>query len=84
MYAGYGALVSSLYPTEIRSFANNAIFNTGRAVGGLSPILIGYIVDISGFTTALLYLGILYLISLIFINLIPNPNKIKFKKENIK
>ena len=36
MNAGYGALISSFYPTEIRSFANNAIFNTGRAVGGLS------------------------------------------------
>ncbi len=73
MNAGYGALISSFYPTEIRSFANNAIFNTGRAVGGLSPILVGYIIDRSGFSAALLCLGALYLISLVIVNLIPNP-----------
>ncbi|MFD1454942.1 MFS transporter [Levilactobacillus lanxiensis] len=73
MNAGYGALISSFYPTEIRSFANNVIFNTGRAVGGLSPILIGYLIDRSGFSAALLFLGSLYLISLVVVNLIPNP-----------
>lgn len=73
MNAGYGALISSFYPTEIRSFANNVIFNTGRAIGGLSPILIGYLIDKSGFSAALLFLGSLYLISLIVVNLIPNP-----------
>ncbi len=73
MNAGYGALISSFYPTEVRSFANNVIFNTGRAIGGLSPILIGYLIDKSGFSAALLFLGSLYLISLVVVNLIPNP-----------
>ncbi|MDO1605739.1 MFS transporter [Lactobacillus sp. YT155] len=75
MNAGFGALISSFYPTEIRSFANNAIFNTGRAVGGLSPIIIGYVIDKSGFTYALLFLASIYLVSLIIINVIPNPMK---------
>ncbi|WEV64801.1 MFS transporter [Bifidobacterium sp. ESL0732] len=79
MNAGYGALISSFYPTEIRSFANNAIFNTGRAVGGLSPILVGYIIDRSGFTAALLCIGALYIVSLVIVNLIPNPVKNKVK-----
>lgn len=73
MHAGYGALISSFYPTEIRSFANNVIFNTGRAVGGLSPILIGYLIDLKGFSSALFALGAMYLVSLIIVNLIPNP-----------
>lgn len=81
MNAGYGALISSFYPTEIRSFANNAIFNTGRAIGGLSPILIGYMIDRSGFSAALLLLGSLYFVSLIVVNLIPNPLK-KIKPES--
>lgn len=75
MNAGYGALISSFYPTEIRSLANNAIFNTGRAIGGLSPILVGYIIDEKGFSVALLVLGSFYLISLVIVNLIPNPVK---------
>jgi len=73
MNAGYGALISSFYPTEIRSFANNVIFNTGRAIGGMSPILIGYLIDKRGFSAALLFLGALYLVSLVVVNLIPNP-----------
>lgn len=73
MHAGYGALISSFYPTEIRSFANNVIFNTGRAIGGLSPILIGYLIDLKGFSSALFALGAMYLVSLIIVNLIPNP-----------
>ncbi len=35
MFGGYGgAVISRLYPTEIRSTANNVIVNVGRAVGG--------------------------------------------------
>lgn len=75
MHAGYGALISSFYPTEIRSFANNVIFNTGRAIGGLSPILIGYLIDLKGFASALFTLGAMYLVSLVIVNLIPNPFK---------
>lgn len=73
MNAGYGALISSFYPTQVRSLANNAIFNTGRAIGGLSPIIIGFFIDNSGFAAAMIFLGVLYLASLIIVNLIPNP-----------
>ncbi|WP_339231024.1 MFS transporter [Oceanobacillus sp. FSL K6-2867] len=64
MNAGYGALISSFYPTEVRSTANNAIFNTGRALGGLSPIAIGFLLDQFGLTAAMAFLSILYIISL--------------------
>ncbi|WP_059172567.1 MFS transporter [Bacillus sp. FJAT-27445] len=63
MFAGYGALISSFYPVEIRSTATNTIFNFGRAVGGLSPILVGYILQHYNMTTAMVYLAILYCIS---------------------
>jgi MFS family permease len=41
MFGGYGAVISQLYPTEIRSTANNLIMNTGRAIGGFSSVIIG-------------------------------------------
>lgn len=66
MFAGYGALISSFYPVEIRSTATNTIFNFGRAVGGFSPILVGYILQNYDMTAAMVYLAILFCISFIF------------------
>ncbi|RJS61439.1 MFS transporter [Bacillus sp. PK3_68] len=63
MFAGYGALISSYYPVQIRSTATNTIFNFGRAVGGLSPILVGYILQSYDMTVAMIYLAALYCIS---------------------
>lgn len=76
MNAGYGALISSFYPTEVRSTANNTIFNTGRALGGLSPIVIGILLDKYSITAAMTFLSILYIISLVIImTLKGNPLK---------
>ncbi|WP_028392320.1 MFS transporter [Bacillus cihuensis] len=63
MFAGYGALISSYYPIQIRSTATNTIFNFGRAIGGLSPILVGYILQSYDMTVAMTYLAVLYIIS---------------------
>ncbi len=65
MFAGYGALISSYYSVQIRSTATNTIFNFGRAVGGLSPILVGYILQSSNMTVVMIYLAALYCISFI-------------------
>ncbi|GKV56546.1 MFS transporter [Sporosarcina sp. NCCP-2222] len=65
MFAGYGALIGSLYPVEIRSTATNTIFNIGRAVGGFSPILVGYILQSYDMKVAMLYLAGLYCISFV-------------------
>ncbi|KMY52931.1 MFS transporter [Bacillus sp. FJAT-27231] len=65
MFAGYGALISSYYPVQIRSTATNTIFNFGRAVGGLSPILVGYILQSYDMTVAMIYLAALYCISFV-------------------
>ncbi|MFT8322159.1 MAG: MFS transporter [Bacillus sp. (in: firmicutes)] len=63
MFAGYGALISSYYPVQIRSTATNTIFNFGRAIGGLSPILVGYILQNYHMTVAMTYLAVLYCLS---------------------
>lgn len=65
IFAGYGALIGGLYPTEIRSTATNTIFNFGRAVGGFSPILVGYILQNYDMKMAMLYLAGLYIISFV-------------------
>ncbi|MEH7494442.1 MFS transporter [Neobacillus niacini] len=65
MFAGYGALISKYYSVEIRSTATNSIFNFGRALGGLSPILVGYILQHANVTVAMTYLALLYCISFI-------------------
>ncbi|MFF6017489.1 MFS transporter [Lysinibacillus fusiformis] len=63
MFAGYGALISSFYPVQIRSTATNTIFNFGRAIGGFSPIFVGYILQSYDMTVVMIYLAALYGIS---------------------
>ncbi|AJG25699.1 MFS transporter [Streptococcus iniae] len=65
MFAGYGAMITRLYPHHIRATANNLILNVGRAVGGFSSVIIGKILDISGIPMVMLFLASLYLISFI-------------------
>ncbi len=77
MFAGYGALISSFYPVEIRSTATNTIFNFGRAVGGFSPILVGYILQHYDMTAAMIYLAILFCVSFVFMLTLSHTQKEK-------
>lgn len=61
MMAGYGALLSENYTTDARSTAQNFIFNTGRAVGGFAPWIIGMLAQNYGFDGAFLLLCGIYL-----------------------
>lgn len=61
MMAGYGTLLSENYTTDARSIAQNFIFNTGRAVGGFAPVIIGTIAQTNGFNTAFVLLSAVYL-----------------------
>ncbi|TCD45562.1 MFS transporter [Streptococcus sp. X16XC17] len=65
MFAGYGAMITRLYPHHIRSTANNVILNVGRAVGGFSSVIIGMILDASNVATVMIFLSSLYLISFV-------------------
>lgn len=65
MFAGYGALISRFYRVDIRSTATNTIFNFGRAAGGLSPIVVGYILQHATMSLAMAYLAGLYCISFV-------------------
>lgn len=75
MFGGYGAVISRLYPTEIRSTANNVIVNIGRAVGGFSSVVIGILMDHYSITVVMAFLSILYVISFITMITLPGMKK---------
>ncbi|MBK4851020.1 major facilitator superfamily transporter [Enterococcus faecium] len=77
MYGGYGAVISSLYPTEIRATANNFIMNLGRAVGGFSSIVIGFLMDHYSLTAVILFLSGIYLVSLLVLTTITGITELR-------
>lgn len=65
MIGGYGALLSELYPTSARATAENVLFNFGRALGGLGPVVIGALAGGYSFNVALGFLASLYLVDMV-------------------
>ena len=72
MFGGYGAVISRLYPTAIRSTANNVIVNVGRAIGGFSSVVIGFLMDNYSLLVVMGFLSILYVISFLTMLSIPS------------
>ncbi|WP_395024387.1 MFS transporter [Comamonas odontotermitis] len=62
MMGGFGALMSEAYPTEARATAQNVLFNLGRAVGGLGPVVIGAIASQYSFQMAIALLAAIYVL----------------------
>ena len=77
MFGGYGAIISRLYPTEIRSTANNLIMNVGRAIGGFSSFIIGLLMQYFNLKVTMMFLSGLYLISFIVMQLLPGFRQLK-------
>ncbi|GGE27562.1 putative metabolite transport protein [Pullulanibacillus camelliae] len=72
MMGGYGALLAEHYKTEVRSTAENFIFNSGRAIGGFGPFIIGTLSLKYSLSYSLgLISGIYILAALAFLFLIP-------------
>lgn len=79
MFAGYGAMITRLYPYQISSIANNTILNVGRAVGGFSSVIIGLILDVAGVPAVMLFLASLYLISFAAMMTLPALKKANYQ-----
>ncbi|MEE8877058.1 MULTISPECIES: MFS transporter [Pseudomonas] len=60
MIGGYGALISDLYPAQIRATAQNVLFNIGRAAGGFGPLVVGAVALHYSFSAAIMLLASLY------------------------
>ncbi|MGP6138831.1 MFS transporter [Jeotgalibaca sp. A127] len=86
MFAGYGAIVSKLYPRHIHSMANNLVINVGRAIGGFSSIIIGFLMDVGNVTTVMTYLSFSYLASFVVMMTIKEFAKTRYHQtpENVK
>lgn len=82
MFGGYGAVISRLYPTEIRSTANNVIVNVGRAIGGFSSVVIGFLMDHYTLTVVMGFLSVLYVISFTVMLTIPSLRKMGVVNED--
>jgi MFS family permease len=64
MLGGYGTLLAELYPTPARATAQNVLFNIGRAVGGLGPLVVGGLAASYGFSAAIALLATIYLLDI--------------------
>ena len=65
MLGGYGALMSELYPTEVRATAQNVLFNLGRAVGGFGPVVIGALATAWSWQAAIALLAAIYVLDIL-------------------
>lgn len=80
MFGGYGAVISRLYPTEVRSSANNIIVNVGRAIGGFSSVVIGILMDRYNLAVVMGFLSALYIISFIVMISLPGLRDLSRKR----
>ena len=62
---GLGALNSEAYPTAARATAQNVLFNFGRAIGGLGPLIIGGLAARYSFHTAISLLASIYALEVV-------------------
>lgn len=80
MMAGYGALLSEHYTTDARSTAQNFIFNSGRAVGGFAPLIIGMLAAQYTLNGALAILAVIYVAAAINVFfLVPETKGVELK-----
>ncbi|MNY77618.1 hypothetical protein D3C86_2175840 [compost metagenome] len=57
--------MSEAYPTEARATAQNVLFNIGRAIGGLGPIVVGAVAMAYSFQVAIALLAAIYILDMI-------------------
>lgn len=76
-YTGYGVIVSKLYPMKVRVTANSFVMSCGKAIGGFSPVVIGFLMDHYSLMAVVIFLSILYLISLAAMFSIPSLRHLK-------
>ncbi len=79
MLGGHGALLAEMYPTEVRATAQNVIFNIGRALGGLAPVVIALLAGSFGFGFALALLPVIYLIQFLAMFLLPEKRGVELE-----
>lgn len=73
MIGGYGALISELFPTELRATAQTALYNTGRFIGGgFGPVVIAAIATGHGFGFAIGTISLIYVAAFVAMFFVPD------------
>ncbi len=70
-FAGFGAFISELFPTNIRATAQGFIYNLGRGASSMAPIIIGYAAGLWGFGSALAVISVFCATALIALFFLP-------------
>lgn len=70
-YGGFGAFLSELFPTNIRGAALGFIYNFGRGVSALAPIIIGTLAKTYGIGSSLLVTALFYALAVFMIAFLP-------------
>jgi MFS family permease len=68
---GHGALLAELYPTTARATAQNVLFNVGRGIGGLAPVVVALVAAKHGFALAIALLSTIYVLAMAAMLLLP-------------
>lgn len=71
MYAGFGVIVSRLYPAEARVTANSVVSSGGKFLGGFFPFIVGALMDKLTVNHVLMFFTLSYLFSLAVMMTIP-------------
>ncbi|AOJ77123.1 MFS transporter [Burkholderia ubonensis] len=80
MVGGYGTLMSEAYPTAVRATAQNVLWNVGRAIGGLGPLVVGALAARYSFQAAIALLAGLYVLDMVAtLFLIPELNGVELE-----
>jgi MFS family permease len=70
-FSVFGAMLSELFPTNIRGTAQGLTYNVGRAFSALAPLSIGALADIYGIGSALILTAVFFLLGAGIIFLLP-------------
>ncbi|MEX2690224.1 MAG: MFS transporter [Candidatus Njordarchaeum guaymaensis] len=70
-WSAFGAILSELFPTKIRSTFSGLAFNIGRSINFVSPILVGIVAQIYGWAYAIGLSAIAVFITSVIIWMLP-------------
>lgn len=76
-FAGFGAFISELFPTNIRATAQGFIYNLGRGASSLAPIVIGYAASFWGLGSALAIIAVFCGTALLALLFLPETKGVK-------
>lgn len=65
MIPGVAAVMSEAYPTAARATAQNVLYNFGRAVGGMGPLVVGSLAAKYSYNVAIALLASIYVFAII-------------------